>query len=92
MEAYSDMPDQRDGAQPYMTIYSMWAVSYAMVNGVEIIGTTSGRYGRVGWKLDNTDGRAKTVLDEWRSGIAIVNGRALIDAHSRLMDIIRNDF
>jgi hypothetical protein len=76
---------------PTLTVYSLWAVAYAVINGIEIVGTERGNYGRVGWILDNTDGRAKRVLDVWREGTPIVNGRALIAAHSRLMDRIRND-
>jgi hypothetical protein len=76
--------------QETLIVYSMWAVAYCQVSGVEIVGTVFGNYGRMGWQLDNADGRAKQLLDEWRSGEAVVNGRALIDTRSRLMDDAKN--
>jgi hypothetical protein len=85
-----DMSETHNPAGDTMTIYSMWAVSYCLVNGVQVAATVRGSYGRMGWRLDNHDGRAKVLLDEWRSGVAIVNGRALLDMHNRLMSDVKN--
>lgn len=82
--------EQMSEPQETLTVYSMWAVSYAIVSGVKIVGTVTGHYGRMGWRLDNAEGKAQAVLDEWRSGVAVVNGRALLDAHARLMDDVKN--
>jgi hypothetical protein len=69
--------------------WSMWAVAYAIVSGVSIAGTSRGSAGRVGWWLENSNGQAQAALDAWRSGVAIVNARALLDAHFSLMDEVR---
>ena len=78
------------GPQPSsLLVWSMWAVAYCIVNGVKIISPQRGERGRMGWWLDNAEGKAKRHLDEWRAGAALVNGRALIDAHQRLMDEVK---
>ena len=90
MQDGSEMQDTRGEILPTLVSWSMWAVSYAMVSGVRLVGTVTGQYGRLGWRLDNTDGKAKAALDCWRSGQAVVNGRDLIDAHGRLLDDVRH--
>jgi len=90
MEIISETQDTAGAEMPVLVVYSMWAVAYTVVCGVKVVGTQTGSYGRVGWRLDNADGRTKQLLDEWRSGVAIVNGRALLDAHNRLMDDVRH--
>jgi hypothetical protein len=90
MESISGMQDTKGAELPVLVVYSMWAVAYCVVSGVKIVGTQTGSYRRMGWRLDNADGRAKGLLDEWRSGAPIVNGRALLDAHNRLMDDVRH--
>lgn len=90
MDSISETQDPLGAEMPVLVVYSMWTVAYAMVCGVKIVGTQTGSYGRVGWRLDNADGTAKRLLDEWRSGVAIVNGRALLYAHNRLMDDVRH--
>ena len=89
MDSISEMPDTVGEQLPTLLVFSMWAVAYCVVGGVEIVSTQAGSYGRMGWRLDNADGKAKKLLDEWRAGVAIVNGRALLDAYQRLMDDVR---
>jgi hypothetical protein len=90
MEGDSEMQDTRGETLPTLVSWSMWGVSYAMVAGVRLLGTIAGQNGRLGWRLDNEGGKAKHALDEWRSGEAVVNGRALIDCHNILLDDIRH--
>jgi hypothetical protein len=83
--------DTRGYTAPVLVSWSLWAVSYCVACGIEIVGKLDGGSGRVGWRLDNKDGQAKRALDEWRSGEAVVNGRALVDAHRQLVDVIQNN-
>jgi hypothetical protein len=75
-----------DETKERLLVWSMWAVAFCVVEGVKVVGTVPGHYGRMGWLLDDSDGEASRALEKWRNGVPIVNGRALLDAHSRLMD------
>jgi hypothetical protein len=69
--------------------WSMWGVAYAVVSGVKIVSMVPGNNGRLGWRLDDTDGKAAAALDTWRNGSPMVDGRLLVQVHFELMDDVR---
>ena len=47
--------------------YSVWAAAFALVNGVRLVDTVPGD--RVGFVLDDSDGRATWAVIQWRQAM-----------------------
>lgn len=59
--------------------YNVWAVALALTRGVRLLRTIPGRW--TGFELEDTDGKASQILDEWRHGQAMVCAREFADTY-----------
>ncbi len=69
--------------------YSVWAAAFALVNGVRLVDTVPGD--RVGFVLDDSDGRATWAVIQWRQDDATVDGRALVETYRDLLTRARSE-